>query len=233
MTQPSDIAEGDTPAEFCEKVNNTLGELFDPDWCVAGMSGSISIDDVGTGGATFPIPSGIWTEIPIDIWINDENTTSMWLDNTYYMYFYEVSGFGADESSGFWNRVITIAWDNTAVGLPRHVRKLQTTGHDDLSPYPYGRLIGSTTEQIFDPAAGITGANVVSFMQCHIQPGQEPDTGSNHYAFFRVWQNSGMTINIKKVGIQATAVYNCRLGEDERGFAWYDAAYPTGFPPNP
>jgi len=220
MTVPVDIEAGDTKAEILEKANNMFAELFDPDWCT-----------VTSTVATQSIPNATWTPVTFNTFVNNENTANIWLDNNK-MVFQNIPGFGLDQATGFWNQIITIAWDNSAGGLVRHVRRVRGLGGDEAG-FDIGggiiayELVGMSGEEIFDPAVGTTGELAYSFIQCHIQPGFDP-LFVNPFLRTEVWHNAGQAINIVRVGIQAPVMQNVRLTDDER-------YYPTfpGFPDEP
>lgn len=179
-----ELTNGMTPAEWVATMNDNFEYLFRPQWLYL------------TNSANQAIPSGVWTKVEFDTVVIKKGQAYL-NDNA--------ANFDADDvptESGLWNAVWTVCWDNTQVGLPRHVRKMKDIQDGNNNPIPVGFPLGTSTT-VFDPAAGITGEAAKSFQQCYMQPGLSALAGSISYMTVEVWQNSGYTINLLTDGIQA------------------------------
>lgn len=174
-----------TPQEFVDALNNNFEYLFAPQYIYLTYS-----------GATQAIPTEEWTTVLFDTVTIKKGPS--YLENN-------AGNFAADDTptaSGLWNGVWTVCWDNTQVGLPRHVRKIRNVQDGNDNPLAVGFPLG-TQDMVFDPAAGVTGEAAKSFQQCYMQPGLSNAALAISYMTLEVWQNSGYTINLIKDGIQA------------------------------
>lgn len=188
-----ELTNGMTPTEWVAAINDNFAELFDTDYC-----------RVTNSASTQSIPDSDWTVVELDSFIGP-NTSDIYIEDNK-VYFPIGDG---DNAGGLWNCVSCVAWDNTAGGLARHVRKFRLVTAADNFAYPF--TIAST-EMVYDPAAGVSGEAARSSQVVYTQPGM-PMESAGAYNYLEVWQNSGGAINLVKYGLSAPTMQLARLDD--------------------
>lgn len=195
MTSRITIEEGTTKEQFIDDVNANFENLFTPHYILLTDS-----------RATQAIPSGVWTQVLFNT--VEKIAGDSYLEDNAAKFSVETE----HDSSGLWNAVWTVCWDNTQAGLGRHIRKIKNAQDGNDNPFAIPFPLG-TQDMLYDPAAGITGEGAKSYQQCYMQPGLNNDPGSISYMTLWVYQNSGYTINLLKDGIQAPSMQFVRMDE--------------------
>lgn len=212
-----DIPSGDSISEWREKLNDNFIELFSPDYFYGFHSGS----DLATVAS---ISSKTWTTVAFsDQSVNTSSVT--WGASDTEMTFPVVETGGASSNTtGLWNFLASIGFDNRTTGLEGHMRRVAIEQYSNTLPFwiPFG-----LADSYFDPdsiSSPIEDDEKVSVIQAYLQGGvgleSTQDTDVNKVRV-RVWHNatvggSPVSLNILKRGVyshQFAAVRLCNSVE--------------------
>lgn len=184
MTDRIPIVNNMPADEALAAINANFLELFDSDMYLA-----------QGGGATQAIASGgLFKTVSLTAFVN--NTSDAYISaNKVYM-----DNTTDDDTTGLWNAIGSVCWDNTTIGMGRHLRKLRIMQGIVGGPFDY---VLASVDQLYDPSCGIVGEAATSYQQIYGQPGFDSDPAHLGYLYLQVWHNAGVSVNLVKNGIQS------------------------------
>ena len=149
------------------------------------------------------IPSGVWTKVTWDpsTFVNETDAV-MDSNNTDFLFEYDPAN--GKNAAGLWVFHSSIAWGtDPGNAWPTHRRLIRFVQEVDLPP-PYGTVPISlaTNDFIYNPNAAEI-LDFPQFQQIYLQPLFKAVQGEVYRAWVEVYQNSGYTIPLKRIGIEA------------------------------
>lgn len=209
-----EIPSGDSISEWREKLNDNFTELFSPDYFYGFHSGS-------NWATVQTIPNKTWTVVAFSEQTINTAGVTWGASNTEVTYPLVETGGTGSNTTGLWNFLASIGFDNDVTGLEGHMRRVSIEQWESPASF-LGWIPFGLADAYFDPnsiSSPIEDDEKISVVQAYLQGGVGLNSTSDADVLktrVRVWHNatvggSPVSLDIIKYGYWAPQFAAVRL----------------------